>query len=210
MNRSRVSRPGLVLLPGVPPGFPGGSCEIEEGSASLQKEARCRFRTTALRNARFRLPITSPYESNQPPLCHLDRSVPEFPTSTLSITATYAALRKESRTYLTDDTTLHRKSGGAQWRDLQSRPTPKPISPTATPLPLCHLDRSVPEFPTSPLSITATYAALRKESRTYFTDDTTVHRKSGGAQWRDLRFRSTPKPSPLPQTLYPFVISTGA
>src|SRR6201996_7450108 len=38
------------------------------------------------------------------------------------------------------------------------------------------------------LLATATYAALRKESRTVFINATTPHRKSGGAQWRDLLF----------------------
>ena len=58
--------------------------------------------------------------------------------------------------------------------------------------------------------MTATYAALRKERRKTFTDHTTVHRKSGGAQWRDLQFRSTPKPISTYATLFPLVISTGA
>jgi hypothetical protein len=58
-----------------------------------------------------------------PPLCHLDRSVPGFPTSLLLITATYATLSKERRTSLTDETAHNRKSGGAEWRDLQFCPT---------------------------------------------------------------------------------------
>ena len=34
----------------------------------------------------------------------------------------------------------------------------------------------------------ATYATLRKESRTNSTDEATFDRKSGGAKWRDRRF----------------------
>jgi len=46
---------------------------------------------------------------------------------------------------------------------------------------ICHPDRSVPGFPTTQHSPTATCAALRKESRMKFTEATTVNRKSGGA-----------------------------
>ena len=81
---------------------------------------------------------------------------------------------------------------------------------TPNPSSFRHFDRSVPGLPTSPLSTTATYAALREERRTTFTDLTTLHRKSGATQWRDLRFLPTQNQSPLPQPLYPFVISTGA
>jgi hypothetical protein len=35
---------------------------------------------------------------------------------------------------------------------------------------------------------TTTDAALREESRTRFINATTLNRKSGGAEWRDLRF----------------------
>jgi hypothetical protein len=35
---------------------------------------------------------------------------------------------------------------------------------------------------------TTTYAALLKESRTEYIEATVLDRKSGGAQWRDLRF----------------------
>jgi hypothetical protein len=37
-------------------------------------------------------------------------------------TTTYAALLKESRTEHIDATVLDRKSGGAEWRDLQFYP----------------------------------------------------------------------------------------
>jgi hypothetical protein len=46
-------------------------------------------------------------------ICHLDRSVPGFPTSLHLTTATNAALSKQGRTHLTDHATLDRKSGGA-------------------------------------------------------------------------------------------------
>jgi hypothetical protein len=55
---------------------------------------------------------------------------------------------------------------------------------------LCHPDRSVPGFPTVRLSPATTFAALRKESRMKPTEATALNRKSGGAQWRDLRFFS--------------------
>jgi hypothetical protein len=55
-----------------------------------------------------------------PRTCHLDRSVPGFPTSLHLTTATNAALSKEGRTHLTGHATLDRKSGGAEWRDLRS------------------------------------------------------------------------------------------
>jgi hypothetical protein len=52
--------------------------------------------------------------------CHPDRSGPGFPTSRLLATTTYAALLRESRMPFISATSLNRKSGGAQWRDLQS------------------------------------------------------------------------------------------
>ena len=75
---------------------------------------------------------------------------------------------------------------------------------------VCHLDRSVPGFPTSLLLTTATYAALREERRTTLTDLTTPHRKSGGAQWRDLQSAPPQNQSPFRNPSSPFVISTGA
>ena len=56
---------------------------------------------------------------HRPPLCHLDRSVPGFPTSLLLATTTSAALCIESRMQIINATDLDRKSGGAQWRDLR-------------------------------------------------------------------------------------------
>jgi hypothetical protein len=57
----------------------------------------------------------------------------------------------------------------------------------ASPLSPCHPDRSVPGFPTSRLLATATFAALLRESRMPFISATSLNRKSGGAQWRDLQ-----------------------
>jgi hypothetical protein len=48
-----------------------------------------------------------------PRTCHLDRSVPGFPTSLHLTTTTNAALSKEGRTHLTDHATLDRQSGGS-------------------------------------------------------------------------------------------------
>jgi hypothetical protein len=53
---------------------------------------------------------------------------------------------------------------------------------------ICHLDRSVPGFPTSLRLATTTHAALRKERRRNLISVTKLDRKSGGAEWRDLRF----------------------
>src|ERR1700691_523307 len=52
----------------------------------------------------------------------------------------------------------------------------------------CHLDRSVPGFPVTRHSPTPACAAFSKESRMKFANATNLHRKSGVAQWRDLRF----------------------
>jgi hypothetical protein len=40
------------------------------------------------------------------------------------------------------------------------------------------------------LLATSTFAALRRESRMQFPEATGLDRKSGGAEWRDLRFSS--------------------
>jgi hypothetical protein len=52
----------------------------------------------------------------------------------------------------------------------------------------CHPDRSVPGFPATRHSPTATCAAFGKESRMQFANATNLHRKSVGAEWRDLLF----------------------
>jgi hypothetical protein len=52
----------------------------------------------------------------------------------------------------------------------------------------CHPDRSGPGFPATRHSPAATCAAFRKESRMKFANATNFDRKSGVAQWRDLRF----------------------
>jgi hypothetical protein len=51
---------------------------------------------------------------------------------------------------------------------------------------LCHLARSVSAFPTSRWLVTATCAALRRRVA-WRPSTTALDRKSGGAQWRDLR-----------------------
>ena len=86
-------------------------------------------------------------------------------------------------------------SSRPQWRDLQFASTPKPISPSATPLPPCHLDRSGeicgPLHPQANLNVRNPSYPL-----------------SSRPKWRDLQSRSTPKPSRRPQPLLPLVIST--
>jgi hypothetical protein len=52
----------------------------------------------------------------------------------------------------------------------------------------CHPDRSVPGFPATRHSPTTTCAAFSKESRMKFANAANLDRKSGVAQWRDLRF----------------------
>ncbi len=74
--------------------------------------------------------------------------------------------------------TCHLDRSEAEWRDLRF----------LFRLRQCVVRQSVPGFSTSQLLTTATYAALFKERRTNFTDHTNLDRKSGGAQWRDLRF----------------------
>jgi hypothetical protein len=113
------------------------------------------------------------------------RSVPGFPTSPLSPATTYVVLLKENHMQLTEAATLNRKSGGAEGSavpraspgnaehytqtELSSRPERTRIS--------CH----------SALDM-ATCAALVKESRMKIANATKLNRKSGVAQWRDLRF----------------------
>src|ERR1700691_4875925 len=66
----------------------------------------------------------------------------------------------------------------------------------------CHPDRSAPRISCTRHPPTTTCAAFSKESRMRFRDATNLDRKSGGAQWRDLRFFSeissshTPAKSP--------------
>jgi hypothetical protein len=53
---------------------------------------------------------------------------------------------------------------------------------------ICHPHRSVPGFPVTRHSLAATCAVFSKESRMKFANATNFDRKSGVAQWRDLRF----------------------
>jgi hypothetical protein len=63
--------------------------------------------------------LTAPNKSHSPSLCHPDRSEPGFPATRHSPTTACAAFSKESRMNLANATKLDRKSGVAQWRDLQ-------------------------------------------------------------------------------------------
>jgi hypothetical protein len=56
------------------------------------------------------------------------------------------------------------------------------------PLPPCHPDRERTRISYFALLATITCAALRRESRMQIIKATGLDRKSGGAQWRDLRF----------------------
>jgi hypothetical protein len=53
---------------------------------------------------------------------------------------------------------------------------------------ICHPDRSVPGFPVTRHSPTATYAAFSEESRLRIANATKFDRKSVVAEWKDLRF----------------------
>jgi hypothetical protein len=56
---------------------------------------------------------------------------------------------------------------------------------------------------------TATYAALRKESRRHFINATELNRKSGVAQWRDLRFYGIPRKfAPMPFAFTGAIVDT--
>src|SRR5208282_575506 len=55
---------------------------------------------------------------------------------------------------------------------------------------ICHPDRSVPGFPVTQYSPTPACAAFSKESRMKLANATKLDRKSGAAEWRDLRCAS--------------------
>ena len=88
-------------------------------------------------------------------------------------------------------------SSRAKPRDLQSR---GPLLETRNTIlkQNCHLDRSVPGFPATQHSETTAYAAFSKESRRKFANATNANRKSGVAQWRDLRFSFSSHPDVKP------------
>src|ERR1700744_4876406 len=86
----------------------------------------------------------------------------------LLATATYAALRRESRMQFINATTLHRKSGGAQWRDLLFSG------------PLLRMFFRTPRTRISYFALlaTTTRAALRRKRRMQFINATSLNRKS--------------------------------
>jgi hypothetical protein len=85
-------------------------------------------------------------------------------------------------------TKFHRKSGGAKPRDLQFR---GPLLENGPP-PQNELSSRPERTQISYISTltTARYAAFLKESRMNFFGATNLDRKSGVAEWRDLRFLS--------------------
>ena len=106
-------------------------------------------------------------------------SVPGFPTSPLSPATTYVVLPKENHMQLTEAATLDRKSGGAEGSAVRhSGAPPLPFqnhSPFVIPtgaegpavLRTIHrhvFRRSVPGFPTSPLSPATTYVVLLRRT----------------------------------------------
>jgi hypothetical protein len=82
-----------------------------------------------------------------------------------------------------------RSSAGAQWRDLQFSPRSRPSGKGHSTL--CSLGPERTQISYFALLATATCAALRRESRMQTIKATGLHRKSAGAQWRDLRFPLT-------------------
>ena len=154
------------------------------------------------------------------PLCRLDRSVPEFPTSQHSTAATHATLRQERRRNSIGVTTLNRKSGVAQWRDLQFNlvgvgRTSGSVHTPSHPTPLCHLDRSEAQWRDLQFNLVGagrTSGSVHTPSH----PSPPCHLDRSEAQWRDLQFYlvgardARPAASTPPATSLPFVISTGA
>jgi hypothetical protein len=69
----------------------------------------------------------------------------------------------------------------------------------------CHPDRSVPGFPTSPLSLATTFVVLSKENHMQLTEAATLDRKSGVAEGSAVR--PSALPNPPYQTLTPKSLS---
>src|SRR5450631_2381657 len=115
------------------------------------------------------------------------RSVPGFPASPLSPATTYVVLPKENHMHSTEAATLDRKSGEAEGSAVPRTFRGSVDSPRHTELSSgpkrtrisCHaaLDKTV-------------RAPFLKERRMMFANATNIHRKSGVAQWSDLRFSS--------------------
>ena len=157
-------------------------------------------------------------------LCHLDRSGeicgPAPPPNQSPRPQPLAPLVistevERSAVPLHPQTNLHVRnpspplSSRPKWRDLQFRPTPKPISTSATPLPHCHLDRSgeicssAPPPNQSPrpqpllpfvISTEVERSAVPLHPQTNLHVRNPSYPLSSRPKWRDLRSRSTPKP----------------
>jgi len=126
-NHGRCFRPyrWVVVGPKAPPFLINAKCPSSWSStflrlqhsgahAPLRKTLPLTAASTLSRGTRpFSQPLFDSKWTRHSTLCHPDRSVPGFPTTRHSPTATYAAFRKESRTKFDDATNLHRKFGGA-------------------------------------------------------------------------------------------------
>ncbi len=124
----------------------------------------------------------------RPQLCHLDRSVPGFPATRHRTRPRVQPCFKERRMMFANATNFYRKSGAAQWRDLCVDALSWKCFSTERTRTSCHAAHDA-----------TTCAAFIKESRMKFASATKFNRKSGVAQWRDLRFlfpviTQTPKP----------------
>src|SRR5580698_1318887 len=133
--------------------------------------------------------------------CHPDRSVPGFPATPHWTQPRVRLSVRERRMKCINATKFHRKSGGAQWRDLLFLPITNDLREKSHP-PLCHPDRSVAQR--RDLRFPPITNDLREKSHPPL-----CHPDRSVAQWRDLRFPQSPTTFEKSATL-PFVIPTGA
>ena len=91
--------------------------------------------------------------------------------------------------------------GGRPIQGNEKRSVRHPLSMESLPFP-CHPDRSVPRFPTSPLSQRQRIRLSFKESRTTSTSATNLERKSGGATCGFFFGSLTPSPTTISVTHY--------
>ena len=133
-------------------------------------------------------------------------SRPGFPATQLWTTPRMRLSRKERRMQCANATNLHRKSGGAKPRDLRfhfptrdprgnkSKGAPGLAFETWDPRNRSRLETlpsplsSRPGSPATQLWTTPRMRLSRKERRMQCANATNLHRKSGGAKPRDLRF----------------------
>jgi hypothetical protein len=132
-----------------------------------------------------------------PFLCHPERTRISYCTALTR--ATYVVLPKENHMHLTEAATLDRKSGEA---DLSRRAVEGSVVPRTSRGNVFRPDRT--RISCLAALDTTTCAAFFKESRMKFVNATDLHRKSGVAEWRDLRcLFSSHAHSKFVKTLWP-------